>query len=122
MSAAGSWSITGTRRCSDQWMRSREWATPMPLSVHALVQTMWKTPSGPRRMDGSRMSAARVSHSCQPTPSPVTAGVMTGRPPLSGSHVVPSALYARCTPSAPLRVKYENKNASGSRDGCGAGA
>src|SRR5579862_4488812 len=78
-------------------------------------------PSGPRRMLGSRISAAVVLHSCQPRPAPVIAGVMTDLPPLSGSHVTPSRLYARCTPSSPFRVKYENRNALGSAAGAGGG-
>src|SRR5690348_2200799 len=101
-------------------MRSRECATPIAWSVHATVHTRWNTPSGPRRMLGSRMSAAVVFHSFQPRPEPVIAGWMTERPPLSGSHVTPSRLYARWTPSSPLRVKYENKNALRSGRGDGA--
>src|SRR5690348_14347658 len=68
-------------------------------------------------MLGSRISAAVVFHSCHPRPAPVTSGVITDLPPFNGSHVTPSRLYARWTPSSPFRVKYEKRNASGARVG-----
>src|SRR5690242_4977445 len=68
-------------------------------------------------MLGSRIRAAREFQSCQPMPSPMTAGWMTDRPPFSAVQVIPSSLVARWTPSSPLRVKYENRKAF--EPGCG---
>src|SRR5438105_13968705 len=73
-------------------------------------------------MLGSRMRAAVVFHSCHPRPDPVTAGVITDRPPLMADQPIPSRLYARWTPSSPLRVKYENRYASDSTDAAARGA
>ncbi len=60
-------------------------------------------------MLGSRISAALVFQSCQPIPSPVIAGVITGLPPFNADQVMPSPLHARWTPSSPLPRKYEKR-------------
>src|SRR3954469_24566915 len=73
-------------------------------------------------MHGSRIRDAVVFHCIQPTPCPVIVGRSTERPPLSGSHLIPSSLYARCSPSSPFRVKYENRNTGASESACGVGA
>ena len=73
----------------------------MVLPCHAVVHTMWNVPSGPRTMEGSRMSFD----------SP-TSGLSSGRLLRSGFQVRPSALDARYRPSSPLPRKKEKSSAS----------
>src|SRR4029077_10536089 len=61
---------------------------------------------------------AFVFNSCQPTPSPLIAGVITAFPPFRADQVIPWALHARCTPSSPLPRKYENRYAGEPEAGC----
>ena len=80
----------------------------MILSCQLEVQTMWKVPSGPRQIDGSRMSLSFP-----------TSGTSSGLSSLSAVHFSPSYEYARCSPAdSPdlppnsLSLKYEKRYAS----------
>ena len=69
-------------------------------------------PSGPRRMLGSRIRAPVVFHSCQPIPEPVTAGVMTERPPFNADQVDGTGRkrYQSVVPDATINALSEGVN------------